>query len=85
MDEFSVSDLSSRREYEANLFLAELLHSDEEMLEYIRDGVGVREIARITASAPSLVALKCASMIRRGYDFIPQNYDSSFLRTKGRP
>ncbi len=85
MDEFSVSDLSSRREYEANLFLAELLLPDDEMLEYIKDGMGVREIARATASDVSLVALKCESLIRRGYDLIPQGYDASFLRTDKRP
>ena len=82
MDEFAVCDYSSRREYEANLFLAELLLEDEEMLGCIEDGMDVRAIARATATDPSLVGIKCESMIRRGYALRPQGYDASFLKSR---
>ena len=86
MDKFSVCDSSSRREYEANLFLAELLLQDGQMLERIESGMDVGAIARDTESDVSLVALKCESMIRRGYDLVPQGYDAAFLKgAKKRP
>ena len=81
MQEFMLYDMSSRREYEANVFLAELLLEDEEMLGYIRDGLDAHEIARITRTDTNLVTLKCDALIRRGYPLRHQSYDSAFLKS----
>ncbi len=80
LQEFMLYDMSSRREYEANLFLAELLLEDEETLGYIREGLDAHEIARITKTDTNLVTLKCDALIRRGYPLRQQSYDVSFLK-----
>lgn len=80
MQEFMLYDMSSRREYEANVFLAELLLEDGETLGYIREGLDAHEIARITKTDTNLVTLKCDALIRRGYPLRPQGYDASFLK-----
>ena len=71
---------ASRHEYEANLFLAELLIEDGEILAYIKEGRTSEEIARLTETHPTLVALKCEMLIARGYPLQAQGYDAGFLR-----
>lgn len=78
--EFELFGHASRHEYEANLFLAELLIEDEEMLTYVKEGKTSEEIAHLTDTHPSLAALKCEMLIARGYPLRPQDYDSGFLR-----
>ena len=38
------------------------------------------EIARLTETDPNLVAIKCSLLIKRGYNFIPQEYNTAFLK-----
>ena len=71
---------ASRHEYEANLFLAELLIEDEEMLTYVKEGKTSEEIATLTETAPTVAALKCEMLIARGYPLRAQGYDAGFLR-----
>ncbi len=78
--EFELFGRASRHEYEANLFLAELLIEDEEMLAYVKEGKTNEEIARLTDTHPTLAALKCEMLIARGYPLRAQNYDAGFLR-----
>lgn len=78
--EFELFGHASRHEYEANLFLAELLIEDEEMLSYVKDGKTNEEIARLTDTHPSLVALKCELLIAKGHSLRAQSYDSKFLK-----
>jgi len=79
--EFSLFDMSrSRMEYEANLFAAHIMLPDEEMIEFIREGYSVDQIAAMMNSDINLVALKAADLSRRGYSFRPQEYSSKFLK-----
>ena len=78
--EFELFSHASRHEQEANTFLAELLLEDEEVLGYVSEGKTNAEIAVLTDTDPSLVALKCDGLIRRGYPLRPQSYDARFLR-----
>lgn len=78
--DFELFGHASRHEYEANLFLAELLIGDEEMLSYIREGKTNEEIAALTDTHPSLSALKCEMLIAKGHPLRTQNYDAGFLK-----
>jgi Zn-dependent peptidase ImmA (M78 family) len=71
---------ASRHEYEANLFLAELLIKDEERLADVKEGKTNEEIARLTDTHPSLSALKCEMLIAKGHPLRTQNYDAGFLK-----
>ncbi|MBQ9156000.1 MAG: ImmA/IrrE family metallo-endopeptidase [Eubacterium sp.] len=79
--EFNLFDMSrSRMEYEANLFAAHIMLPDEEIIDYIRRGYSVDQIANMMQSDINLVALKAADLSRRGYSFRPQDYSSKFLK-----
>lgn len=79
--EFNIFDMrSSRMEYEANLFAAQLALPDDEVLELIYDGYDVEQIARAMSSDINLVALKCEIFNSQGYGFNPQGYDRKFLK-----
>ena len=78
--ELLLFDHSSRQEYEANLFAASLLLSDEEMLSLIASGKNCTEIAAITETDPNLVALKVKGLIEAGYTLNAQIYENRFLK-----
>ncbi len=80
LQEFSLFDSSSKQEYEANLFAASLLLSDEEMLSLIASGNNCTEIAAITETDPNLVALKVECLIEAGYTLNAQIYENRFLK-----
>lgn len=79
--EFSVFDRAGgRMEYEANLFAAEIMLPDEEILEYIYRGYDTAQIAACMGSDSNLVALKARELIARGYDFRGQEHRDDFLK-----
>jgi len=80
LKEFMLYDMSTRQEYEANVFAASLLLDDETMLEYIKNGYDAEQIASATRTDINLVALKVDTLIREGYPLREQWYDSRFLR-----
>jgi len=80
LQEFMLYDMSTRREYEANMFAAELLLDDEEILEYIRMGMDVFGIAAATSTDINLVALKVDCLINAGYRLRIQEHDDKFLK-----
>ena len=69
-----------RKELEANLFAAELLLHDRTVVEEIKGWEDIMRIATITETDQILVAMKCALLIKKGYPFIPQEYDTVFLK-----
>ena len=69
LQEFVLYDMKSRPEYEANLFAAELLLDDSEMLSLARDGLDIEEISKILETDINLVAIKVSGMNARGYNF----------------
>ena len=68
--EFNIFDVrGGRMEYEANSFAAEVSLPDEDILEYVRQGLSAEEIAKCMNSDINLVMLKIESLNRRGYSF----------------
>ena len=72
--------MTSRREYEANIFAANLLLDDREILKYIKEGYDTLQIAKMTYTDINLVALKVDFLIRNGYYLKSQDYNSGFLK-----
>ncbi len=77
--EITLFDSTTPTEYEANLFAAELLISDEDILEHKNNSFF--HIASALFVPNELVDFKCRIMKSRGYDILePQLSDSRFLR-----
>ena len=71
LQEFVLYDMKSRPEYEANLFAAELLLDDAEILELAGAGYDIEEISKLLETDINLVAIKVSGMNNRGYNFNP--------------
>lgn len=80
LQEFQLYDMASQQEYEANLFAADLLLPDDEILEYIYEGYDTVQIAAATGTDINLVALKVDVLNRNGYQFRGQDHNSKFLK-----
>ena len=80
MREFMLYDMSSRQEYEANVFAAALLLDDDEVLEMIRDGYDIVQVAAALHTDINLVALKVDSLIREGHELRVQEHNNKFLK-----
>ena len=78
--EFMLYNMASRHEYEANIFAANLLLDDDEVLEYIKNGYDTLKIASATETDINLVALKVDYLIRNGHNLIKQEHNSKFLK-----
>ena len=72
-------DMSSKPEYEANVFAANLLICDSDITALEQD-YDFREMGSILRIDPNLVTFKLLSMTSRGYRYnISQKIDSAFL------
>jgi len=69
-----------RLEYEANAFAAELLITDREMLEVIKDCPDLEKAATELGQLPELVAVKCEILRERGLNLRPLEIESGFLK-----
>lgn len=78
--EFTLYDMSSQYEYEANIFAANLLLSNEAVLELVENGYDSLQIAMATNTDINLVALKVDLLIRNGYNLNKQSHNSKFLK-----
>ncbi len=79
--EFNIFNMQeSRMEYEANVFASQVSLGDEEILEYIRYGYDIQQIARAMHSDTNLVALKTDALIAQGYCLRHQEYENRFLK-----
>ncbi len=77
--EITLLDATTPTEYEANLFAAELLISDEDILE--AKNSSIFHIASALRVPKELVDFKCKIMKSRGYDIhVPELSDSRFLK-----
>ena len=61
-----ILDMTLKPEYEANLFAASLLFSDEEILELLKEGKTVTEVARALGHSPGLLELKIRILQEKG-------------------
>ncbi len=81
IQEFTLYDMKSKPEYEANIICAELLLDTDEVLSYIYDDhYTVDEIACIMHTDINLVALKVAHLTAIGYKLNSPDYHSNFLQ-----
>lgn len=80
MQEFALYDMSTRLEYEANIFAASLLLEDDVILNMIENGYDTVQIAAATKSDINLVALKVDCLIQSGYRLRRQDHNSKFLK-----
>ena len=79
--EFNIFNMQeSRMEYEANVFVSQVSLDEEEILEYIRYGYDIQQIARAMHSDTNLVALKTDALIAQGYCLRHQDYENRFLK-----
>lgn len=79
--EFSLLDVSSKPEYEANVFAAHFLIRDEEILEYLYDGYDIASIAAILEKKQDLVMIKIKELNKEGFDFrLPYIPHGNFLK-----
>jgi len=84
LHDFHMWDNSGRIEHQANLFLADFLLADDDVLDAIQAEDEDRDFftcAHELCIPPPLLAFKLYSMARRGYDMrSPVGLDSKFLR-----
>ena len=79
--EYTLYDMQTRAEYEANIVAAEILLPDEEVLEYIYDyQYDVQQIAEALGSDINLIALKCMVLSQKGHDLRSVDHRSDFLK-----
>ena len=79
--ETALFDLCARPEYEANLFAADFLIPDEEVLKAAEEGLSSFEAAAELFSDVRLFSIKLKSMNNRGYKLnIGMDIESDFLR-----
>ncbi len=80
LQEFTLYDMRSKPEYEANIVCAEILLDTQEVLMHIYENhYSVEEIAGIMHTDINLVALKTAHLSTMGYGIQTQDYRSDFL------
>ncbi len=80
LGENSLFDLSSRPEYEANMFAAELLISDSDILPLISENYSADEIAAKLGTDVNLVALKVEALTDAGYNLRTAEHENDFLK-----
>ena len=80
MYEFMLYNMNQRPEYEANVFAAELLLRDMDIIEMSDSGLDIEQIARSLYSDVNLVALKLGLLTQRGYRFRQFDYKNDFLK-----
>ena len=80
--DFVLFDSASVTEHEANVFAAELLLKDEDVLELLNDDTSFFSVASLLRVPPELLDFKFRIMKRKGYQFRepPMQSDSKFLR-----
>jgi len=80
LHEFMLYNMKTRPEYEANIFAAELLLPDDEILELIDIGYDYEQIASVMYSDINLVGIKMGSLIRQGYNLRQLEYCDNFFK-----
>lgn len=80
--DFAVFDNASLKEYEANIFAADYLMRDEDVLELLNDDISFFGAAARLGVPPEMLDFKFRLMKRRGYEMIepPLMATGDFLR-----
>lgn len=81
LKEFTLYDMKSTPEYEANIVCAEILLDTDEVLSHIYENhYTAAQISSIMHTDINLVALKVAHLNSIGYQFNRQEYKNTFLK-----
>jgi len=81
LKDFALYEMTSKPEYQANIFAAEMLISDDDILTLARSDMDYFTMCRSLSYAPELVSFKLFSMVQRGHPInVPQNVNSRFLK-----
>jgi Zn-dependent peptidase ImmA (M78 family) len=81
LKEFALFNLKNITEYEANAFAAHILLKNEEVLNFVRDGYDVAQIASTLNSNIKLLLIKMQEMNKMGFDFnVPYRPCSNVFR-----
>ncbi len=80
--DFALFDTTSITEYEANVFAAELLLNDTDVLELLNEDMSFFGVASSLRIPPELLDFKFRVLKRKGYQFRepPMHAGSKFLR-----
>ncbi|BFK66323.1 hypothetical protein I2700191B6_26760 [Dorea formicigenerans] len=79
--EFNIFDMrENRMEYEANVFAAQASLPDDTIIEYIKDGYDIQQIAKAMHSDINLISLKVDTLNSQGCQFKKQEHRSDFLK-----
>ena len=81
MHEFMIYNMNQRPEYEANVFAAELLLPDMDIIELSDRSLDIEQIARSLYADVNLVALKLGLLSQKGYRLKQFDYKIDFLKT----
>ncbi|GHV45049.1 ImmA/IrrE family metallo-endopeptidase [Clostridia bacterium] len=68
LKEFMLYDMSTRPEYEANVFAGELLLDDDEVFSLVRAGYDLPGIASELCTDYNLLLIKMNEMVKKGFD-----------------
>ncbi|WMJ22662.1 ImmA/IrrE family metallo-endopeptidase [Paludicola sp. MB14-C6] len=80
MKDFQLYDMTSKPEYQANYFAAELLIDDNDVINLAEEGMDYNNIAQLLEVPNDLLSFKLHSLNQKGYKFnIPKNISSRFL------
>ena len=80
MKDYDLTIVNSKYEYEANMFAAELLVQEDELIALIKESKTLNEISKILYIDPNLISMKVKRLVDKGYCLIPQDYNSKFLK-----
>jgi Zn-dependent peptidase ImmA (M78 family) len=81
LKDFMLYDMTSRTEYQANLFASELLITDEDVKECIAENMDYFGLCSTVGFNPQLVTYKLYGMMQRGYKInLPETPNSAFLK-----
>jgi len=80
MMEFEIFDIKDETEYDANVFAANLLIDEEEVMEMAREGHDVVYIAKELNLNVNILLVKLNEMSKKGYDLrVPYEPNRKFL------
>jgi len=80
LQEFMIYNMKTRPEYEANIFAAELLLPDDDILELIEMDCDFDQIARAMYSDINLVGIKIGALIKKGHPLRGYEFRDNFLK-----
>lgn len=80
MKDLNLYNFSSKQEYEANVFVSQLLVDEAYLMELIKEEKTVGQISKLMSLDSNLICMKVKLMIEKGFKLIPQDYDSRFLK-----